>query len=133
MSVFVTDTHPLLWFTLNRRANLSEAALRAFSEAEAGNAYIYIPAMVLLEAAILERQRRIELKGGFIRWTNSVLRNSGFGVAQLEPEVINSSVGYSFNKDPFDRVIVATASELAFPLITKDSDITDSALVEILW
>lgn len=133
MSVFVTDTHPLLWFTLNQRANLSKSALIALSDAEAGNGYVYVPAMVLLETAILDRQGRINLKGGFLRWTESVLKNSGFGVAQLEPEIINSSVGYSFNKDPFDRVIVATATELSFPLITKDSAITGSGLVEILW
>ncbi len=112
---------------------MSKAALQAFTDAEMGNAYVYVPAMVLLETAILQRHGRIDLKGGFLRWTKSVLRNSGFGVAPLEPEVINASVEYSFNKDPFDRVIVATASELAFPLITKDSNITDSGLVEILW
>jgi len=89
--------------------------------------------MVLLESAILERRGRIVLKGGFLRWTESVFKNSGFGVSQLELEIINTSVGYAFNNDPFDRVIVATAAELSLPLITRDSAITNSGIVEILW
>ena len=56
MSVYTTDTHPLLWFTLNKHGNLSKKALRAFTDSDAGNAFIQIPAIVLLETAILEKQ-----------------------------------------------------------------------------
>lgn len=133
MSVFTTDTHPLLWFTLNRQGDLSKAALRAFANAETGNGFIHIPAMVLLETAILEKRGRIRLTGGFIHWTRTLLRNSCFGIASLEPEIINSAVGFNFNNDPFDNVIVATAVEMSTPLITRDSAITDSNLVEICW
>lgn len=133
MSVFVTDTHPFVWFASGKPGNLSKAAFKAFTEAESGNAFIHIPAMVLYEIAILEKHRKIALEGGFRRWTENVLKNDGFGVADLELEIINSAVGYSFNEDPFDNVIVATAAEMSLPLITKDSAITDSGLVEICW
>ena len=133
MSVFATDTHPLLWFTLNKHGNLSKSALKAFSNADAGSGFIYIPSVVFWEAAILERKGRIKLAGGFPRWAETVLKNSGFGNAPLEPAIINSAVGYNFNNDPFDRAIVAAAAELSVPLITKDAAITDSNLVEILW
>src|SRR5204863_76766 len=33
-------------------------------------------------------------------------------------------------RDPFDRMIVGTAKRLRLPIITKDTEITDSALVE---
>lgn len=133
MSVFVTDTHPILWFTLNKRGLLSKSALRAFVDAETGNAFIYVPAMVLLETAILEQGGKIKLDGGFLRWTETLFKNSGFGIAPLEPLIISSAVGYNFNDDPFDKVIAATAAELSLPLITKDAAITDSKLIEICW
>lgn len=63
----------------------------------------------------------------------TVMKNSGFGLAPLEPEIINSAVGYNFNNDPFDGVITATAAELFVPLITKEAAITDSNLAEIYW
>lgn len=133
MSVFVTDTHPVIWFFGGKHGNLSKAALKAFTEAEDGNGFIYIPSVVLWEAAILERKGRIKLVGGFPRWVETVLKNSGFGIAPLDAAVINSAVGYNFNNDPFDNVIVVTADELSVPLITKDAAITDSNLVENHW
>ena len=133
MSVFVTDTHPIVWFTLGKRRELSAKALAAFENAEAGSGFIYVPAVVLWEAAILERKGRIKLAGGFLRWTETIFKNSGFGIAPLEPTAVNSAVGYNFNNDPFDAAIAATAAELALPLITKDAAITGSNLIEIYW
>ena len=133
MSVFVTDTHPLLWFTLNKHGDLSKSALKAFAETETGRTFVYIPAVVLWEAAILERKGKIKLSGGFGRWAETLLANSGFSLAPLEPAIIDLAVGYNFNGDPFDGVITATAAELSLPLITKDDAITKSNLVEIYW
>ena len=33
MSVYVTDTHPIVWYTLNKQSNLSAKALAAFEDA----------------------------------------------------------------------------------------------------
>jgi PIN domain nuclease of toxin-antitoxin system len=107
--------------------------LKAFAGTESGQTFVYIPAVVLWEAAILERKGKIKLTGGFTRWAETLLANSGFGLAPLEPAIIDLAVGYNFNGDPFDGVITATASELSLPLITKDAAITKSNLVEIYW
>lgn len=77
MSTFVTDTHPLVWYGNGKLGNLSKSALRAFADAEVGNAFVHIPAIVLLETAILERQGKIKLTGGFLRWTETLLKNPG--------------------------------------------------------
>ena len=45
MSVFVTDTHPVVWFTLNKHRDLSPKVLAAFQAAAAGNGFIYVPAV----------------------------------------------------------------------------------------
>jgi PIN domain nuclease of toxin-antitoxin system len=87
MSVFITDTHPLVWYTLDKHSNISAKALRAFQEAENKTAFIYFPSVVLWETAILERSGKIKLFDGFLRWSERLLGNSGLGVAQLEPEI----------------------------------------------
>lgn len=133
MSVYVTDTHPLVWYTLGKQANLSQKARAAFQAADEGQSFIYIPAVVFWEVALLERNSKINLSGGFLRWAETLLQNSGFGLAPLEPAVVAQAVGYNFNSDPFDGAIVATAVELSLPLITKDVAITNSQQVEIYW
>ena len=133
MSVFVTDTHPIIWFTLKKRSALSEKVRAAFESAEAGQAFIYIPAIVFWETALLERAGKIKLYDGFLRWAEKLLSNSGFGIAPLEPEIIALGAGYNFNGDPFDETITAYAAHLDLPLITKDAAITNSGLAEIYW
>lgn len=133
MSVFVTDTHPVLWFTLNKRTALSKKVLTVFEAAEAGQNFVYVPAIVLWEAALLERAGKIKLYDGFTRWAEKLLNNHGFGVAPLEPEIIALGAGYNFNGDPFDETITAYAAHLDLPLITKDVAITNSGFVEVYW
>jgi PIN domain nuclease of toxin-antitoxin system len=133
MSVFVTDTHPIIWFTLNKRSALSEKVLSVFESAEAGQSFVYVPAVVLWETALLERAGKIKLYNGFLRWAEKLLCSAGFGIAPLEPEIIALGAGYNFNGDPFDETITAYAAHLDLPLITKDRAITDSGLIEIYW
>lgn len=133
MSVFVTDTHPIIWFTLNKRSALSRKVLLVFEAAEAGQGFVYVPAIVLWEVALLERAGKIKLYDGFLRWSEKLLDNPGFGVAPLEPEIIALGAGFNLNGDPFDETITAFAAHLDLPLITKDAAITNAGLAEIYW
>jgi PIN domain nuclease of toxin-antitoxin system len=133
MSVYITDTHSLLWFTLNKHSSLSNKALIVFESAVKGESFIYIPVIVLWEVAILEQKQRIKLNNGFINWTTQILSSKSFGIAPLEPEIIAVGTGYNFNNDPFDEMIAAFASFMDLPLITKDNAIKESGLVEIYW
>jgi PIN domain nuclease of toxin-antitoxin system len=133
MSVYVTDTHSLLWFTLNKHSSLSKKALNIFESAVKGESFIYIPSIVLWEAAILEKKQRIKLHTGFSNWSSQILNLKSFAIAPLEPEIIALGTGYNFNNDPFDEMITAFAAFMDLPLITRDNAITASGLVEIYW
>ena len=131
--MFVSDTHPLLWFLTGQHSLLSKKILSAFEDAIAGQSLIKIPSVVLWEIAILDARGRIKLNNTFEHWAGKMSAVSGFDIVQLETPIISLSVGYSFNNDIFDKAIVATAVELDLPLITKDAAITESNLVEVYW
>ena len=133
MSVYVTDTHALVWFGNGKLNQLSKAGSKAFIDAENGEAFIHVPSMVIYEIAILQKLGRIKLSTGFRRWTEILFKNPGFGSYPLDADVIDRAIGYNFNSDPFDRVIAATAVELSVPLITRDAAITGSGIVEVVW
>lgn len=61
MSVYVTDTHPLIWYAANEKAKLSRKALRIFERAWANQAFIYVPVPVLWEIALLIKAGQIKL------------------------------------------------------------------------
>jgi PIN domain nuclease of toxin-antitoxin system len=131
--MFLTDTHPLIWYATNKHSHLSAKVLTAFQKAEAAETVIYISAVTFWEIALLENLGKIKLKEKFEYWAKKLLAKNGFEIVPLEPSIISRSVGYNFNDDSFDKVIVASAVELEVPLITKDWAITESNLVEIYW
>ena len=62
MSVYVTDTHPLVWYATNKQAKLSKKALSAFNAASRQEALIYVPSFVFWEIAMLLKVGRISLQ-----------------------------------------------------------------------
>ncbi len=133
--MYVTDTHPLVFYTANQSKKLSKKALQIFEECERGNLVIYIPAAVLWEYSVLVKTGKIILEEDqtFEAWCQRVVRVPSFVYLPLEVDHIKQAHNYNFHKDPFDLLIVATAKILNMPLITKDSIITDANIVEVIW
>jgi PIN domain nuclease of toxin-antitoxin system len=131
--MFITDTHTIVWYSTGKTSNLSTKVLQAFEKADNGETMIYIPTVVLWETAILQNLGKVNLREKFEFWTDKLLQKQGFEVIHLTTSIISNSVGYNFNNDIFDKVIVASAVEFDLPLMTKDNAIIDSNLVEIYW
>jgi PIN domain nuclease of toxin-antitoxin system len=132
VSLYVTDTHPLVWYTIGKHAQLSKNALRAFNAAARSEALIYIPPFVLWEVAMLLRVGRIELSEDYEDWANHLLGQHGFDLAEFSVAMAATAYRYPFS-DPFDGVIAATAKVMDLPLITRDMEITESRRVEVYW
>ncbi len=133
MAMYVTDTHPLIYFFGSNRRQLSARAVRLFEEAEQSEAFILIPAPVIWEVSMLEQAGHIKLNRPFAEWLNDLLQNPCFDCVPLDAAIITEARSYRFNNDIFDKVIVATAVLQDLPLITRDVAITNSGLVEVLW
>ena len=61
MALYVTDTHPVVWFVTGQRRKLSKTALRIFEDANRQHALVYVPAAVFWEISILLRVGRVSL------------------------------------------------------------------------
>ncbi len=133
MALYVTDTHPLIWYATQTYGKLSRRALQAFEKANRSEALIYVPAMVLWEAGLLEKIGRVRFIPSFPAWMDALLALPGFALAELNVDVISTALSMTFNSDPFDLAIVSTARMKELPLITKDLAITKSRLVDIVW
>ena len=132
MSVYVTDTHPLVWYATNKQAKLSKKALSAFNAASRQEALIYVPSFVFWEIAMLLKVGRISLQEDYGDWAEHLVAQPGFDLAPFSVQVTTEAYIYPFS-DPFDGVIAATAKVMDLALITKDRDISDSRLVDIHW
>lgn len=132
MALYVTDTHPWVWYAAGEIRRLSRGARRVFQQADEQQALIYVPAAALWEMAFLVRRGRIRLNRTFESWVRQNMTR-GFESAPLDEDVVVEASGLGFTQDPFDAAIVATAMRLDLPLVTKDTQIIDAAVVEVFW
>ena len=133
MGIYVTDTHPLVWYTSETHQRLTRKTLRAFQRASRGQALIWVPVMVIWEAGLLQRIGRIRIKPSIREWADALDAQAGFAVAPMDTDIVYSSLDSAPKSDLFDVSIVATARQKGLPLITKDEAITQSGVVEIFW
>lgn len=133
MSMFVTDTHALVFYANRNQRQLSRRAWQAFEQAENGQALILVPAPALWEVSILERIGQIKLNKPYEEWARDLFAHPCFDCVALDAAIIAEARNCNFNNDIFDSAITATAIVKDLPLITRDDAITASGRVEIYW
>jgi PIN domain nuclease of toxin-antitoxin system len=132
VSIYVTDTHPLIWYAAGTHRQLSRKVLDVFNSASRHVSLIYVPVFVLWEIAMLQKVGRISLREPYPVWVAHFSSQRGFGLPPPDVTVLAEACAYPF-ADPFDSVITATARVMEVPLITKDTVISNSGLVEVYW
>lgn len=125
------DTHIWLWWLLGSE-KLSLAEVHALDRS-AGRGSVFLSAMSLWEAQMLEAKGRLQLDRPFTSWLPAAAAE---GVVQLLPltvEVVVALHGLpeSFHGDPADRLIVATALAHGLKLASHDKAIRASGVVPI--
>jgi len=124
------DTHALIWY-LTRPKRLGRAAIRLLRMTDAGRAEILVPAIVLIELTLLREAGRNVV--GVAQVEALVTAQPAFRLQPLELAQANAFILLDALADPFDRLIVAAARAAGVPLITADTRIDQSALVETIW
>jgi len=108
------DTHVLVW--------LYEGLVDKFStpiRAQLEESELYISPMVELELTYLFEIGRITTSG--IDIVRHLDAHMGIQISRVDfYRVVEEAQGYSWTRDPFDRLIVANASIFNAPIITKD-------------
>ena len=111
------DTHTLIWAMMKPDV-LSDKARKALAEADS---------RCVSAASLYE----IALKGSLGKWPevsdlvvldlNKKLEEEGFDVLPASGSIMHHAGGMDWNhRDPFDRIIVATALEYDLELVSKD-------------
>jgi len=129
MMDYVTDTHSLVWyFTEDRR--LSENALTTFEETiEVGS--IIVSTIVLAEVMYICQKGRISLT--FSETLARLEEYDNFEIVSLDIDTLRVANNISADLEMHDKLIVATALYLGIPLITKDEQIREADIVNIIW
>ncbi|MEI9990914.1 MAG: type II toxin-antitoxin system VapC family toxin [Rhizomicrobium sp.] len=123
-SPFLLDTCACIW--------LLEGALPAPSDQLLADAYLagiatFVSPITALEVGTLARKGRFKSKLTPQRWFETLLRQPGMAQAQMTAELLIQSTELPDcdHKDPYDRIIAATAREYGYTVMTRDRALLD--------
>jgi PIN domain nuclease of toxin-antitoxin system len=129
MPDYVTDTHGLIWY-LTDDPRLETEATRISDACDAGAATVLVPSICMVEIIYLQEKGRIPTDLLTTLLTELDGQATGLRVTPLDVAVAAavSRVARVDVPELPDRIIAATAMQLALPLITKDHEILASGL-----
>ena len=115
MNAYAADTQSLFRYLTRQRKRLSKAALRAFDEADRGQAIIYIPTIALCEMWMVNHAegRRFEYR----HLLEEISSASQFVIVPLEFEDAAQFDEFAAIPNDHDRIIAITARRMDAPLI----------------
>ena len=126
MKTYLLDTHALL-FWLVRPASLSK---KVFGLLDGGQAYFLVSVMSLLEARYLMEAGESRVTPGDV--TAFLQSHDNFHLVPVDESVVSRA--YSLDsRDPFDRLIMATALAYDVPIVTKDGWMSERFPKKVVW
>ena len=130
MTRICIDTHALI-LHLSRPKRLGRGAARLLRDADRGRATVLIPAIVGIELALLREAGRKTV--GIPQLEAFVTAQPSFTLLPLDLAQTKEFALLEAVDDPFDRMIVAAARTTGTSLMSADTAIRDSGLVDVVW
>ncbi len=127
--MILLDTCAYLWFFSNP-AELKTSASKALAKEREW----LVSAASVWEIALKNASGKLSLKMDVEEWVEASLCHEKLRLAPLPPKILIQSAQLpgSFHKDPFDRVITATAMHHGIALITRDQRILDYGHIQTI-
>ena len=129
MTGILLDTHAWVW-TLTDPSRVSPPAREAIEAADA----VLVSPVSFFEIAQKVRIGRWPEIASLCVGLPELLREKGGVAAPLTPEIcLRAGLTDWDHRDPFDRLLAATAETLAVPLVTRDTVFAGRRSLAVVW
>jgi len=116
--IIILDTHIWLWLINGNFDKFSSHWIEQFEYSE----LLGVSPLSCYEIALAHQRGRIELNEPVKEWIEKALTTAKIDLLPITPQITLKAVNLSpIHKDPFDRIIIATALEYNAKLASIDS------------
>jgi PIN domain nuclease of toxin-antitoxin system len=115
--IIVLDSHVWFWWINRDNDRLSPPLLMAIENAER----VGVSVVSCYELAVAHHRNRLDLSMPPFEWFSKALDDSGVELLPVTPEICVRAINLSqVHRDPFDRMIIATALQQDGTLVSID-------------
>lgn len=130
LPLYVTDSHSLIWYLLDS-PKLSFNASEVFKAVEQGRAKLFIPAIVIAEIIFIVQSGKVQADLDSLLL--DIQESDNFQISPLGLDELICLKEQIEIPEMHDRLIVCEALLKKGKIITKDKQIKDSGVAEIVW
>jgi len=130
LPLYVTDSHSLIWYLLDS-PKLSFNASEVFKAVEQGRAKLLIPAIVIAEIIFIVQSGKVQADLDSLLL--DIQESDNFQISPLGLDELICLKEQTEIPEMHDRLIVCEALLKKGKIITKDKQIKDSGVAEIVW
>ena len=130
LTLYVTDSHSLIWYLLDS-PKLSFNANEAFKTVEQGKAKLLIPAIVIAEIVFIVQSGKVQTDLDSLLL--KIQESDNFQILPLGLDELICLKEQTEIPEMHDRFIVCEAVVHKAKIITKDKEIKDSGVAEVVW
>lgn len=132
--MIVLDTHTLIWW-VDSPQKLSKKARTIIGEEKRKEKSIVVSSMTIFEIYLLIKKGKLELSEYPGIWLEKIESLPSIRFVPVDNKIAADSVNLADfpDKDPADRMIVATALLYGAKLITSDQKIINYKKIQTLW
>jgi PIN domain nuclease of toxin-antitoxin system len=117
--IILLDTHIWVWWVNEEQQKLSASQIEIIEQSER----VAISVVSCFEVAQIVKKGRLILPSPIREWIEKALTPAGIEALPLSPEISCQAVDLTeIHKDPFDRLIIATALNYQCRLISVDGN-----------
>jgi PIN domain nuclease of toxin-antitoxin system len=136
VTAVLADTQAIVWWFTDDSRQLSEAAASALEGADAGDG-IFVSAITLLDLWYATQKRERPITPEQLSILDDALVDPAVNVHVLPVTAVDARAAWAPSReelrDPFDRLILATARVRGLTLVTADLQLRRLGLVETVW
>jgi len=125
---YLADTVAIVRY-FSKSGKIGKRALKILKDADAGEHEIYVSIISIVEIMYLTEKNRIPLR--LEETLSTIAISDNYHIVDLDVDTIQNA-NTIHGLELHDRLIVASAKQLNLPILTNDTVIVKSNLVEVL-
>ncbi|MDF7808127.1 type II toxin-antitoxin system VapC family toxin [Pontiellaceae bacterium B12219] len=128
--MLLLDTHALIWLAtdLTQLTDVAKAAIRSHA------LELHVSSITALEISLLTQCGKLEWGKNPLSRFQRALEHHGINEVPIDSAIAwESGQLPSIHRDPFDRIIIATAMEHKMTILTKDRIIPTYPKIKAVW